>query len=211
LVNNIQTIVSALKFHHSNTMSDHFTEFNYCDSSNNIEYCESDDQDKEKLDNSMQEQNPQKNNILILWDFDWSLINENSDSYLYTYYFNEKGESLYNNLKIQAASSGVTCFTDFMDGYAWKHLFDNCKLTPTTFREALSTIPIYEENIHVVKTLSEYHIDKDHDQSCNVYQMIVSNANTELIDIILKQCKLHSFFAPDNIYTNPGYFDDNTG
>ncbi len=94
-------------------------------------------------------------NILVIWDFDWSLINENSD-----YYPNER------LLKDQSALDGKTLwatldkesigFTTYMDRYVWKAMFLDEKISRKTFEKSLSQIPVYPSNLSIVKSLHKH-------------------------------------------------------
>eukprot|EP01084_Bolivina_argentea_P198619 340063_1 len=154
-------------------------------------------------------QNKDGKSIMVLWDFDWSLINGNSDFYVMRKLYGGKQEydrKIYRELDAKAASEGVTVFTNIMDKYAWPRLFHDHKLTKESFAKHLCSIPVFPSNVHIIKTLG------NDSYKGMVEQYVVSDANTVLIEDILAHHKLWPNIIPSNkIYTNPGWYDEKTG
>lgn len=145
--------------------------------------------------------------ILVIWDFDWSMINENSDYYPFTHLNStyDRTEALLNATKI-----GCGQFVDFQNAFSWPYLFKEHSLNETTFSDVLHTIPVYDECIHIVHTL--------HMLQPKCKQLIISNANTVLVEGILQGMKTDNgvkffpnVFTSDQIYANYGWFDEQTG
>eukprot|EP01083_Nonionella_stella_P240621 841043_1 len=168
----------------------------------------------ETLTSSGQEPLPKKKNIIVCWDFDWSLVNQNSDYYVHEKLFGkDEAKSVHLKLRAKAASEGVTVFTDFMDQYGWPHMFNQFNLNPNSFADQVSDLPIFKENLQILNTINKYaNANSNGTSSVNINQYIISNANSVLIDIILKKNNLHgNVFKWDQIFTNPGWFDKTTG
>merc|ERR1740123_1871985 len=146
--------------------------------------------------------------IAVLWDFDWSLINENSDFYVMRkLYGKEKyDQQIYKELKAEAKEVGVTVFTDIMDQFAWPKLFNDFKLNKQSFAKHLCDIPIFDENLKIIRTLG----NKKYANMTT--QFVISDANTVLIESVLAH---HNIFpdiiSSQQIYTNPGWYDEKSG
>eukprot|EP01084_Bolivina_argentea_P016378 30654_1 len=166
---------------------------------------------KEKEETKEEQKQPEINNdnkIMVLWDFDWSLINENSDFYVMRKLFGEEeyDYKIYPKLDQDAAAIGVTIFTDIMDQFCWPKLWNDFKLNKQSFAKYICDIPIYPSNLHVIKTLGNEKYKND------IEQYVVSDANTVLIETILQHHKIFPNIIPSNqIYTNPGWYDEKTG
>jgi len=156
-----------------------------------------------------------RQNFIVCWDFDWSLINENSDHYVQQKLYGETKykTGLLPTLQEKASKEGVHVFTDYQDKYGWPTVFNNFRLNATSFGELLSDIPVFPENVHIVKTINQHCENNTDGQSkFKINQYIVSNANDVLIDVILKKHELNgSVFKSDQIFTNPGWYDSRTG
>lgn len=159
--------------------------------------------------------NNKKNNIIVCWDFDWSLINENSDYYVHQklYGKNEYTLKLYPELREKASCEGINVFTDFMDKYGWPKIFKEFNLNSKSFSLLVSDIPIFKENLKILNTINKYcNNNNDGIRNFDINQYIISNANQVLIDIILKKNNLNgNVFKSDQIFTNPGWYDNKTG
>eukprot|EP01083_Nonionella_stella_P139664 426513_1 len=164
-----------------------------------------DDGDEEKQENKSQNGNK---SVMVLWDFDWSLVNGNSDFYVMTKLWGEKEykSKIYRQLRKDATAAGVTVFTDVMDQYCWPKLFNTHKLNKESFTKLICDIPIFPSNLHVIKTLGN---DK---YKAITEQYVVSDANSLLIETILQHHDIYPEIIPsDKIYTHPGWFDEESG
>lgn len=154
-----------------------------------------------------------KKNIIVCWDFDWSLVNENTDHYVQQkLYSKDKYARILPDLMQKAASEGVTVFTDYQDEYGWPKLFKDFKLDSKSFAAALADLPIFAQNLKILKAINQ-HSDRN---NCGlstfaINQYILSNANQVLIDVVLDANNLKGTFKNDQIWTNPGWYDQNTG
>jgi len=155
-----------------------------------------------------------KKNIIVCWDFDWSLVNENSDYFVHEkLYGGEYTNKMYPELREKAHEEGTTVFTDFMDEIGWPKIFNEFKLNAKSFGLLVSDIPIFKENLEIVNTINKHSNDNGSGTNrFNINQYIISNANQVLIDIILKKNDLNgNVFKSDQIFTNPGWFDEKSG
>ncbi|CAK4683760.1 hypothetical protein LEN26_013076 [Aphanomyces euteiches] len=123
---------------------------------------------------------------LVIFDYDWSLINDNSD----TYVFQQLQPELYTHLR-QLSSSGVQ----------WTQAVDQtlAKLTCTKEQliDALARIPIQDGMLEAVQFA--------HTKGCEI--VIVSDANTVFIQSMLEHHNLTSIIK--QVYTNPAVFEGN--
>jgi len=161
--------------------------------------------DKPDEDEKKEPETVHKKSVQVLWDFDWSLINGNSDFYVHRKLYGKENydKKIYAELDKEAESKGVTVFTDLMDQYCWPKLFNDFKLTKETFIKHLVDIDIFPSNLHIIRTLGA--------DSESVQQFVISDANTVLIEEILNHHKLSPFIPSEQIYTNPGWWDEETG
>eukprot|EP00948_MAST-09A_sp_MAST-9A-sp1_P004196 g4196.t1 len=148
---------------------------------------------------------------LFIWDFDWSLINENSDTYILKAYdkqFSTGGtceKDFKNLLKTGDYKGQWTLLMDTMLSKYTGHSSTSSSsatplLSPKDVKSIIGNIPIFEEVIPFIKRLGS---DK------NIYQVIVSDANTVFIKDFLEFNGLTEFI--DEIHTNPGYYESDTG
>jgi pyridoxal phosphate phosphatase PHOSPHO2 len=131
---------------------------------------------------------------LVVWDFDWSLVNENTD----TYVFDQLAPDL--RARMSALSSGGGEFAgrwteliDHMLGVLWEER----SVQPPALTAAVAETPMFEENIEAVRTLA----------AAGCEQRILSDANTEYIRSILQARNLAQFFPEESIVTNPAFFE----
>lgn len=130
-----------------------------------------------------------KSGTLVVWDFDWSLINENSDTYVLEQLdpaVNDKMEA-----KLRQGGMGWTQLMDWSVGElaAAGH-------TPQAIRAALVGVPILSG------ALSAFHAAK----AAGAEQRILSDANTVYISSILEGRGLAADVS--TVETNPAAFDD---
>eukprot|EP00485_Elphidium_margaritaceum_P002284 CAMPEP_0202685474 /NCGR_PEP_ID=MMETSP1385-20130828/1238_1 /ASSEMBLY_ACC=CAM_ASM_000861 /TAXON_ID=933848 /ORGANISM="Elphidium margaritaceum" /LENGTH=305 /DNA_ID=CAMNT_0049339831 /DNA_START=107 /DNA_END=1024 /DNA_ORIENTATION=- len=157
-----------------------------------------------------------RKNVIVCWDFDFSLINGNSDYFVQDKLYD--GDDKYTKeiapaMKAEAAKQGTTVFTDFQDLYGWPKVFKDFNLNAQSFARLVSDIPVFEENVQIVKGIDrQASSNLDGVNQCRVQQYIISNANEVLIDNILKKHKLYgTVFKDDQIFTNPGWYDATSG
>ena len=126
--------------------------------------------------------------FIVIWDFDWTLINENSD----TYVINQLG-----------GSPATARMNSFGEDVLWtermslmcQHLTRDLGVTRQDIVDCMRTIPIFRENLELVRALG---------RRADVVQVIVSDANSLFIEAFLTENKLEECF--DAVYTNPVAF-----
>lgn len=152
-------------------------------------------------------------NVIVCWDFDWSLVNENTDHYVHQKLYGEREYARRFPLLAQkAAEEGSTVFTDFQDKYGWPQLFGDFQLDPRSFGAELADLPIFPQNLDIVATVDRHGQSNNNGLATfNINQYILSNANQVLIDVVLTANGLKNVFKNDQIWTNPGWFDPETG
>ena len=128
--------------------------------------------------------------FLLVWDFDWSLIDENSDTYVI-----ERLDQA--GLTWQAAqtlmANGKMGWTELMDWCLGKlHEAGN---GPDAIANALKTAPIKSGALAAVSTA----------HAAGVEQRILSDANTVYIQTILNEHDLAGAFS--QVVTNPATYD----
>jgi pyridoxal phosphate phosphatase PHOSPHO2 len=127
---------------------------------------------------------------LVVWDFDWSLINENSDTYVV--------EQLDQSGRVWAEGQerlhkGRMGWTELMDWALGELHGEGC--TEAQIGGALATIPILGGALDAVALAQE----------AGAEQRILSDANTVYIDRILSTRGLQSTFS--EVVTNPASYD----
>ena len=129
--------------------------------------------------------------LLVVWDFDWSLINENSDTWVV--------EQLDPSRTIWRAAE-----RKLREGMQWTTLMDWCAgemhaagNAPQALRDALATAPILDGALEAVSVA----------RAAGAEQRILSDANTEYIGSILRsRPSLSDAFTV--VETNPASFDE---
>ena len=110
----------------------------------------------------------------------------------------EEKTKYYSN---QRKEQNIT-FIESMDKLVFNDLFTKENISKNEFEKILQNIPVFNENIHVINEMFKY--------NKNIFQFIVSGANTILCQIILSKYKLfNKIFNNNNIFTNYGNWDDN--
>ena len=127
---------------------------------------------------------------LVVWDFDWSLINENSDTYVIEE-LDTSGEVMDAVEGKEGAGEGWTALMDWAVGelHARGH-------APQALREALSNVPVLSGALEAVAAAQE----------AGAEQRILSDANDVYIATVLQARGLEGAFA--HVETNPAEFDD---
>lgn len=138
---------------------------------------------------SMHEMRP--NRVLVVWDFDFSLINENSDTYV---------------IRQLDPTGGLWAKAEnkLHNGTQWTKLMDwavgelhNQGHDATSLSRVLATIPVMRGAREAVRHASD---------SC-AEQRILSDANTYYIDECLREpLSMRNVFS--TVYTNPGQVDE---
>lgn len=124
--------------------------------------------------------------LLVVWDFDWTLINENSD----TYVIDRCGGAEATQKMKELGGMGML-WTERMSTML-QHLTGELGVTRRSITQCLRDIPVFPENLDVVRILGERE---------DVVQVIVSDANTLFIESYLEEKGLRGCF--DAVYTNP--------
>eukprot|EP01051_Picozoa_sp_SAG22_P005802 SAG22_NODE_358_length_11759_cov_39.384563_2_plen_261_part_00 len=135
---------------------------------------------------------------LVVWDFDNSMIDENTD----TFVFDRLAPDL-------AERMGELGSTDFKG--EWTRLCDHMLgalhaekgVQPAALTAAVAEVPAFDECIEAVHKLAEAGIE----------QRILSDANSVYIAAVMEKRGLAQFFcsdpaAPNAIVTNPAQFDE---
>ena len=129
--------------------------------------------------------------ILIIWDFDWTLVNENTDTFVikqlggdleYIHMKSKMKEMLWTelmNYQCQRLTSGENAKT--------KQEIDAC----------IASIPVFQENLTAIRLAAA---------NSNVIQCIVSDANTEFISAFLDNKEIQHCFH--EIHTNNASYND---
>ena len=136
---------------------------------------------KSTLNNSMQKK------ILVAFDFDHTIIDKNTDTYI----FNLIPKGLPRHLEESRKGSQ---WTEFMQS-VFDHLYKIGK-SPTNITEFMKTLKL---------TAGMHELLSDIEAMENVDAIIISDSNTIFIDIILKHQKLQN--SVTSVFTNPAKFD----
>lgn len=125
---------------------------------------------------------------LVVWDFDWSLINENSDTWVLEQLL---GPSKSEQLITQHRNRGWTQLMDMALGevHAAGHSAED-------IRGSLRRIPIHPGALEAVRAA----------RTAGAEQRILSDANTVYIDAVLDDQQLCSAFA--EVATNPARYEE---
>jgi pyridoxal phosphate phosphatase PHOSPHO2 len=123
--------------------------------------------------------------FLVIFDFDWSLINENSDTWI----FEKLCPELYNELKsLRHTYKGR--WTELMDHLVGRMMAPPYNISVKDINDAFASIPVFSE------TLDALRIAKDSGSKIS----ILSDANEHYISIILEHHELGSCIS--SIVTN---------
>lgn len=126
---------------------------------------------------------------LVIFDFDWSLINENSD----TYVIEQLTPSLMDHLRsvYKSEEFGPRQWTKLM-AYMVHKMMTEYDVTPEKLSKCLRNIPIFRENLELLSLLVT---------RPDVEIRIISDANTFYISEILDELQLTPFISC--VVTNP--------
>jgi pyridoxal phosphate phosphatase PHOSPHO2 len=132
---------------------------------------------------------------LVVWDFDWTLINENSDTWLikqlggteeYQHVMSRRKELSWTSLMAYAYERITTGTT----------VTGQPKCTPEDLASCIASIPVFEENLTAIRRLGA---------TDTITQCCVSDANTVFINSYFKNKNIASDFA--ELHTNPASFN----
>ena len=128
---------------------------------------------------------------LVIFDYDWSLINENSDTYIFKKLHPPLHEELHHLLREHQGQ-----WTKTMD-YALGQLHQRePNLSLTDIRKCLEEIPIQDNMIQALLYAKQ--------KQCDIY--ILSDANTLYIQWLLERYEIHHIIS--HVFTNRAYVDD---
>ena len=133
--------------------------------------------------------------LLIVWDFDWSLVNENSDTWIVQ---KLGGDEEYQHMR---SRRGDLQWTKLMN-YECNRLTSGKSLNGKTstlndVHQCMGTLPVFDENLSAVRLAGS---------NPSVVQCIVSDANTCFIESFVRHHDLSSCF--DEIHTNPASWSE---
>lgn len=135
---------------------------------------------------------PAPKRVLVVFDYDWSLVNENSD----TFVFRELHPPLLERLRERVASRDGTSWTALMDELLGQLAEQQPSATATRIRHALARIPVLDRMLDAVRLAAS---------SPGTVVAIVSDANSVYIESMLAYHALAS--CVHEVVTNPAAFD----
>ncbi|TDH73425.1 hypothetical protein CCR75_008087 [Bremia lactucae] len=130
-----------------------------------------------------------KSNVLVLFDYDWSLINENSDTFIFQTLYPELLSTLHTRCKTEPS------WTKIMDDMLRVLTEDKPELTPKKICDAVSAVPIQTHMLEALRLAATGYC-------ANV--TIISDANSIYIDSMLARHDLTQCVS--EIITNPAEF-----
>lgn len=129
--------------------------------------------------------------LLVVWDYDWSLIDTNSD----TYVVEQLRPQLYSRFELDGRPGGPKGWTATMD-YQMEGLWE-LGVTPDDLKGCVAAVPVSDGCLQAVRLAA--------DHSPGVQQMILSDANSVFIEAFLEGRGLRSCMR--EVVTNPAEFD----
>ena len=132
---------------------------------------------------------------IIIFDFDYSLINVNSDTYVPEYFAPELESYIKNEIKLGRQ------WTALMNNVVHK-LFHEYHITPEQINKCLGTMPYFPE----IQQILLYAGTLSSSSTSLVRTYILSDANTIFINEFLKAQNLTSSIY--QVITNPAYYDN---
>ena len=130
--------------------------------------------------------------LLVIWDFDWTLINENSDTYVIEQCGGAGATAKMKALTGLFWTQRMSLMLQHLTGRLGAHVGAGLGVTAADMARCMKGIPVFPENLDLVRALGERE---------DVVQVIVSDANTLFIETYLEQMGLGGCF--DAVYTNP--------
>ncbi|MBW0532954.1 hypothetical protein O181_072669 [Austropuccinia psidii MF-1] len=148
------------------------------------------------------EERPKSSNFnqLIVFDFDWSLVDQDTDRYLFEV-LEPNLRKLLNHRKnqLQWTDNVADCLRRLNDGGA----------TKSQIEQAFSTLPLHPAMKRAIEALwnpIELENYQDPKKVLNTKFLILSNSNSIFIELVLKHYNLYHLFE-DSIITNPAHWD----
>lgn len=135
--------------------------------------------------------------VLVVFDYDWSLVNENSDTFI----FRELHAPLLDAIERERAQwTAESSWTALMDKLLGELVAQQPHVTPALIRETLARIPVLDRMLDAVRLAVDTH---------GADVKIVSDANTVYIESMLAHHGLSAHVS--EIFTNRGFFELNNG
>jgi pyridoxal phosphate phosphatase PHOSPHO2 len=129
--------------------------------------------------------------LLVVFDFDHTIVDDNSDTYVNQLFPTDEQYRLANNECLH-----MSCWTDRM-----RHIFTHLSRYHTTEDDYIRHMQMMPLTDGLARLIVFLHSLKD------TQLIIVSDSNSMFIDIVLKHNQLDDRFK--NIFTNRAYFDRN--
>lgn len=133
------------------------------------------------------------NNLLLIWDFDHTIVDDNTDTW-YCSNLAPEIKSLYE----RRGKPPYECWTDLMDDHMRE--LHATGYSSSQIRNCFHSIPMQPEIGNAIIAA--------HDAGSEQY--ILSNSNTLFINESLKGKGLSMFFPSEHVFSNPAYVDTNT-
>eukprot|EP00945_MAST-04E_sp_MAST-4E-sp1_P004269 g4269.t1 len=138
----------------------------------------------------------EKQQCSVVFDFDWSLINENTDTWIIKQL--TEGTGFYEEV-MQKRVADKLGWTELMDFAVRTMTGPRFNVPRSAFDKCLISIPYFREMFEAAKLA--------HDKGCKL--IILSDANQYYIDTILIHHDLHTVFS--DVYTNHSSWDESSG
>ncbi|GMF65058.1 unnamed protein product [Phytophthora lilii] len=127
--------------------------------------------------------------VLVVFDYDWSLINDNSDTYIFQKLYPELLETLRERRKKEPS------WTKIMDDMLGVIASEKPNITPDMIRDAIARVPIQPHMLDALRLAAE---------QFNADVKIVSDANSVYIESMLEHYGLAKHVS--EVITNPASF-----
>ncbi|KUF96794.1 Meiotic recombination protein DMC1 [Phytophthora nicotianae] len=128
--------------------------------------------------------------VLVVFDYDWSLINENSDTFIFQQLYPELLGTLRERRKTQPS------WTKIMDDMLGVLAEDKSDITPDMIRDTVARVPIQSHMLDALRLAAEIY---------NADVKIVSDANSVYIESMLELRGLTQ--DVNEVITNPASFE----
>lgn len=131
--------------------------------------------------------------VLVVFDYDWSLVNDDSDLFIF--------QQLHPELLLELRDRYLHVqWTQLMDELLLRLALERPELTATAIRETLARIPVQPRMLDAVRLAALDHGARVH---------IVSDANTVYIQSFLEYAGLTSLVH--EVHSNPAFFEATAG
>ncbi|CEG38891.1 pyridoxal phosphate [Plasmopara halstedii] len=136
--------------------------------------------------------------VLVIFDYDWSLINENSDTYIFQKLHPDLLATLHDRRKIEQS------WTQIMDDMLRQLAIDKPEISPDMIRATVSRVPIQSQMLDALRLAAEHY---------HAHVKIVSDANSVYIESMLTHHHLEQSPSTSWIYpyTTVLYVGDGSG